>query len=71
MMLKKNEGRNEIFELNKIIEEQKKYIKELETINEELNLGINVLKTEKSKSTEFKEKNKKIWLTGYYGERDN
>lgn len=65
---KSKDDKNTILSQNQTIGELKDRILSLESKIEEANLAINALKTEKEKTVRQEQKNKKVWLNGFYGE---
>lgn len=65
---KSKDDKNTILSQNQTIGELKDRILSLESKIEEANLVINALKTEKEKTVRQEQKNKKVWLNGFYGE---
>lgn len=65
---KSKDDKNTILSQNQTIGELKDRILSLESKVEEANLVINALKTEKEKTVRQEQKNKKVWLNGFYGE---
>lgn len=65
---KTERDKNTILSQNQTIGELNGRILSLESKVEEANLVINALKTEKEKTVRQEHKNKKVWLSGFYGE---